>query len=281
VVCFYDPKSPRISALDIHEWIFEQLHVPENVVTMVQIDETRRQVYIKFTDFHYLQDLLHSTAGQSEYKHDNGEISRVKIEMAGMGTRRVRLANHSPEILDEAVSFAFCQHGEVKEMQREVWSKAYHYKVFSGVRIIVITITKHIPSHIMTTGNRGLVSYEGQPTTCYGCGERGNFNQVCPKRRRVGVERTKEPTLSWADIAVSKNRSPRSDGGEKEEADQPSIQMGYGDKHQAEDGEALQEDNTHSTGVASEQSEEPERGAVGESDRRNKAKAPALRGDRT
>jgi len=142
VVCSFDPKSPRISALDIHEWIFEQLHVPENVVTMVQIDGTRRQVYIKFTDFQYLQDLLHSTTGQSEYKHDNGEISQVKIEMAGMGTRRVRSANLPPETPDEAVSFALSQYGEIEEMQRKVWSKVYRYKVFSGVRIVVITL-KH------------------------------------------------------------------------------------------------------------------------------------------
>ena len=94
--------------------------MPENVVTMVQIDWTRRQVYIKFANFQCLQDLLHSTAGQSEYKHDNGEISQVKIEMAGMSTRRLRLANLLPETPDEAVSFAFSKYGEIKEMQREV-----------------------------------------------------------------------------------------------------------------------------------------------------------------
>jgi len=38
----------------------------------------------------------------------------------------------------------------------------------------------------------------------------------------------------------------------------------------------MQEDNTHSTGVASEHSEEPERGAVGGSDIRNNAKAPCV-----
>jgi len=91
---------------------------------MVKIDGTRRQVYIKFNNFQYLPDLLHSTTGQSEYKHDSGEILQVKIEMAGMGTRRVRLANLPPETPDEAASFAFFQYGEIKEMQREVWSKA-------------------------------------------------------------------------------------------------------------------------------------------------------------
>ena len=143
----------------------------------------------------------------------------------------------------------------------------------------MITLTKRIPSHIMIAGHRGLVSYEGQPTTCCGCGEMGHFNQVWPKRRRVGVATTKEPTLPWADFAVSGTRSPRSDGGGKEEeANHQSIQTGYGDEHQAEDSEAVQEDNTHSTGVASEQSEETERGAVGGSDVQNNAKAPCVKG---
>ena len=63
-----------------------------------------------------------------------------------------------------------------------------------------------------------------------------------------------------------------------EEADEQSIRTGYGDEHQAEDGEVMQQDNTHSTGVASEQSAEPERGAVGGSDVRNDAKAPCVEG---
>jgi len=215
VVCSFDPKNPRISALDFHEWIYEQLHMPENVVTMGQIDGTRRQVYIKFSDFQYLQDLLHSTTGQSEYKNDNGEITQGKIEMAGMGTRHVRLANLPPETPNEAVSFAFSQYGEIKEMQREVWSKAYRYKVFSGVRIVVITLTKHIPSHMTTARHIVLVSYEGQPTACYGRGETEHFYQVCPKRRRVRIVTTKQPTVSWADIAANGTRSPRSDGGRR------------------------------------------------------------------
>jgi len=116
--------------------------------------------------------------------------------MAGMGTRRVRLANVRPVTPDEAVSFAISQHGEIKEIQREVWFKAYHYKVLSAVRIVVINITKHIPSHKMIAEHTGLVSYEGQPTACYGCGEMRHFNQVRIKRRRVRVETTKEPTIS-------------------------------------------------------------------------------------
>jgi hypothetical protein len=45
--------------------------------------------------------------------------------MAGMGTRRVRLANLLPETPDKAVIFAFSQYGEIKEMQRESWPKVF------------------------------------------------------------------------------------------------------------------------------------------------------------
>jgi hypothetical protein len=94
-------------------------------------------------------------------------------------------------------------------------------------------------------------------------------------RGEEGIATTKEPTVPWADISVSGSSCPKSDGVEmKVEADHQSIQMGYDDEHQAEDGGAMQEGNTHSTGVASEQSEE--RGVVGRSDVRNDAKAPCV-----
>ena len=54
LVCTFDSKSPRNSAFDIHEWIYKQLHVPENAVNMVQVDGPRRQVYIKFTEIQCL-----------------------------------------------------------------------------------------------------------------------------------------------------------------------------------------------------------------------------------
>jgi len=70
-----------------------------------------------------------------------------------------------------------------------------------------------------------LASYEGQPKTCYGYGETGHLCQVCPKRRRLGVAATKEPTASWADIAANGTRSTRFDHeGKWEEAAQQNEQ---------------------------------------------------------
>jgi hypothetical protein len=59
----------------------------------------------------------------------------------------------------------------------------YPYAVDNGVRQITILLTKHIPSHLTIAGHRVLLSYDGQPATCYGCGEEGHMLQGCPRRR--------------------------------------------------------------------------------------------------
>jgi len=115
-------------------------------VLKTQICVTRPQC-VKFAELQCLQEVLHSTTGQAEYKQENGEISHVAIEMAGMGTKRVRLAKLSPETPDEAVRLAFSTYGEIKEIQEERWSRAYRYQVADGIRIVLIALTKHSIPH--------------------------------------------------------------------------------------------------------------------------------------
>jgi hypothetical protein len=68
IVCVFDLKSPRISAYDI----------------LVLIDSPQRHVYIKLPDNNLLQQVLHLTRGQAEYRHTKGEISMVRVETAGL-----------------------------------------------------------------------------------------------------------------------------------------------------------------------------------------------------
>ena len=44
---------------------------------MIQIDETKGHMFLKFVDDKYIQELLQSTDGRVEYRHANGEISIV------------------------------------------------------------------------------------------------------------------------------------------------------------------------------------------------------------
>ena len=82
-----------------------------------------------------------------------------------------------PEVKDHTIRAALSPYGEVKEVLEDTWSKAYRYKVYNGVRIAVTNLKKHLPSHMIIVGTRVLISYEGQPPTCYGCNEQGHLNQ--------------------------------------------------------------------------------------------------------
>ena len=65
VVCTFDPSSPRIMAHDIHEWIYATLRLPEQKVTMIQIDGIKRQVFIKLLDNESVHALLSETGVQA------------------------------------------------------------------------------------------------------------------------------------------------------------------------------------------------------------------------
>jgi hypothetical protein len=67
VVCTFDPANPRITAYDIHDWIYASLRIPENDVQLIQIDGVRRQVFIKLTDSDKVFTVLRDKDDQVEY----------------------------------------------------------------------------------------------------------------------------------------------------------------------------------------------------------------------
>jgi len=77
IVRVFYQRSPRVSAYDIHEWAYETLHLQEHEVAIIQIDGPRRHVYIKFRDPQRMQAILRVTQGQEDFRHGNGEISKV------------------------------------------------------------------------------------------------------------------------------------------------------------------------------------------------------------
>jgi hypothetical protein len=43
----FERDSLRITAIEIHDWIYEKMDLPGQEVLMTQVDEAKRQVYIK------------------------------------------------------------------------------------------------------------------------------------------------------------------------------------------------------------------------------------------
>jgi hypothetical protein len=206
IVCCFDPRSPRITAFQIHEWIIVTLRLDEEDIRMIHIDGTRRHVYIKFTHSTRLDRVRSETNGHQEFKHDNGELSQVIIELAGMGRRKIRIASLPPEINDRMIKDALLQYGEVRDIHEEQWTRAYRYKVSNGILIADMHLKQHLPSHLTIAGHRVLVSYEGQPATCYGCNDTRHLYPDCPRRKRVASHGTVAPPSTWADV-VSQHKT--------------------------------------------------------------------------
>jgi hypothetical protein len=103
----------------------------------------------------------------------------VTIEQASMGERKIRIAF----LPLEASETGMAKFGDVRSVQEETWSRQYIYAVSNGVRLVDIRLKHHVPSHLMIAGHRVLVSYEGQPVTCYNCSEQGHQYVECPYRR--------------------------------------------------------------------------------------------------
>jgi hypothetical protein len=149
-----------------------------------------------------MQTLLSETQGQVDFRHGNGEISKVRIEAVGLGMRKVRVANLPPEVADRTLTVAISTYGEIHNIQTETWSNAYRYPMANGIRVINMTLSRHILSTLVVAGYRTLISYEGQPITCYGCNESGHMYTTCPNRRRVRVEDRLEHVKTWAAVAA-------------------------------------------------------------------------------
>ena len=174
---------------------------------MIQIVGIKRQVFIKLTDSESMHAMLHETSGRAEYKYPNGEIYIVNIDIAGMGIKRIRVANLPPEVQNDTLQRSLTVYGKVMNVYAETWAKTYRYKVSNGVRQVVMQVTRHLPSHLTIAGHRVLISYEGQPATCYGCGEIGHMYQGCPTRRATGTDSQNSTANTYAAVLAQSSTS--------------------------------------------------------------------------
>jgi hypothetical protein len=121
--------------------------------------------------------------------------------MAGLGTKRIRIANLPPEVPEGIIKSALMQYGEIQGIQEETWARTYRYPVLNGIKIITMILKKHIPSHIVTANNRVLITCEAQPIICYGCNATDHVYQMCPKRTESKKGSENEQTSTWAQVA--------------------------------------------------------------------------------
>ena len=213
IVCSFEKHSPRISAYEIHEWIHRELKLDTEEVEAIQIDGVHRQVFIKMTNAKTVDNIISRTKGEVDYAHETGEISKVTIGPAGLGKRSIRIANLPPEMPKDIIKEYMSKYGIVNGVTDEKWSNMYRYAVGNGIRIATIDLRMHIPSHLYIAGYRTLISYIGQPTTCYICNGTTHIANECPSRQKRLKETSDLRTKTWAQIATTGPQSNMDLGG--------------------------------------------------------------------
>ena len=108
-----------------------------------------------------MNQILQDTEGHLEYKHDNGEISQVKIQIAGMGTKKLRVANLPPEVEENEIEAHMSKYCEVRSIRDELCAAVYRYNVYNVIRIVKMRFKQHLLSNMSIAGNDALISYEG------------------------------------------------------------------------------------------------------------------------
>jgi hypothetical protein len=76
-----------------------------------------------------MQAILTATQGQEDFRHENGEIAKVRIEAVGLGMREVRVVNLPPEVEDKTLKMTLGAFGEICDIQPEIWPNVYRYQV--------------------------------------------------------------------------------------------------------------------------------------------------------
>ena len=85
-------------------------------------------------------------------------------------------------------------------VQDEKWAHNYRYHVGNVVRLVNIELQTHVLSHLHIEGNMALVTYAGQPTTCYICNETTHMANECPTRKSPRTDRLRTYRNTWANV---------------------------------------------------------------------------------
>ena len=122
-----------------------------------------------------------------------------------MGMKKISLACLPPGVIDIAIKECMTKYVDVKYIRDELWSSAYRYKVYNGVRIVVIHLKQHMPSHLSIASNETIITYDRQAPTCFKCNETGHQQMIV--RAETGLPCLLVTSVPWNNSGESITRA--------------------------------------------------------------------------
>ena len=137
------------------------------------------------------------SARKMEIAQNSGLIVRgYPVEFKSVSPYKwVNITRLSYGIPEAAIQEVLRPYGKIRLVKSEVYSNIY-----TGVRQVLMEITKDIPTRVNIAGHWCFVHYRGQKRTCFDCGEEGHQRDKCPRKKTsvppVVIEAEVHNTLS-------------------------------------------------------------------------------------
>ncbi len=180
--------APQVNMLIVQNWV-RSLGVPwtklHGIMPVPFVPS--KMVRMKFKISQDYQDFMEKYEGFQALKVEE-ESFLVSVREAGTIEKYVRIHGLPFEATESEIRKKFGGYGKITSIRREKYMSldpdTSYFPIYNGVVTLRMAVKTHIPSLIMLGGIRIQVSYQGQPATCFKCGETGHIGSKCQKKKQ-------------------------------------------------------------------------------------------------
>ena len=168
-----------------------------------------RSLFIKFVSSEAMKASLERNSEPRKFVYTSGKLVEVRMSIAGVNMRYVRIFDLPPELNDDRLSAVLGEYGKVDRVVREKFPADLGLDhMHTGIRGVYMEVKKRIPPTINIVGLEGRVFYEDLKDTCFLCHTEGHRKNTCPQRRTSKTMKTnqaeKSKDASYAGVVAGK-----------------------------------------------------------------------------
>lgn len=174
----------RPSFTDIHAFINGVLGLRNDQLKRLQMHHIHNCAYVKCVDRQTAEMIVE----QHDMKHSievDGVQYKVRLSMDDECTE-VKVYDLSENITNDDIAECLKQYGKVHSVQEQVWGPTFACEgIPSGVRVVKMTLQRHIKSVITVQGEQTLITYKNQPKSCRHCLQPLHAGRTCSDNRKA------------------------------------------------------------------------------------------------
>lgn len=110
---------------------------------------------MKFSEIKTCTEIVEKLEGEGKIRLENGSTAKLKITLASIGFKKLRIFRLPFEISNNNIKFCLLEYGEIISVDDEYWSRDFAptpVLVRNGTRSIKCFLKNHVPYFIIVKG---------------------------------------------------------------------------------------------------------------------------------